>query len=71
MAARAGIAWISTNLLDVQRVRQVHNHLSFTAKCRKIGQATGERARLGAVLAAPRLLNLPQICSNLLFGLPK
>jgi hypothetical protein len=29
MAARAGMAWISTNLLDVQRVRQVHSHLSF------------------------------------------
>lgn len=26
MAARAGIVWISTNPLDVQRVRQVHNH---------------------------------------------
>ena len=26
MAARAGIAWVGTNLLDVQRIRQVHNH---------------------------------------------
>ena len=29
MAARAGIAWISTNLLDVQRVCQVQSRQSF------------------------------------------
>src|SRR5690348_354254 len=34
MAARAGIAWISTNLLDVQRVRQVQNHLSLSGEGR-------------------------------------
>ncbi len=36
MAARAGIAWISTNLLDVQRVRPVHTHLSLSGE----GQAS-------------------------------
>lgn len=37
---------------------------SFTVKCRKLGQAAGERNRLGAMAAAARLLNLSRICSN-------